>query len=211
MSEELVSIISEFGEYGLDNFLDSGLLKDLPIVGPFFSIIKLSNGIQDRIFVEKIKLFIENIEENSKWKKKFSNDDECQKISKNLVYIINSSDDDEKIKLIAHIFNNFVKGKIRKDMFLYLTNIVSKSYYPHLKLLKDIANDRFVNDGKKYDISVIYHLQSIGVFDYSSSTMNLISAGKIVKPAAIIVKISAYGEVLKTIIEEIEKKKAENI
>lgn len=206
MKNEIISIITDYGELGLDSFFDEGVIKDLPIVGTTFSIIKLSKGIQDRIFIEKLKTFIENIENNNKWKEKFSDRSECEKISKKLVYLINSSDDDEKIKLIAILFNYYVEGDIDKEMYFFISSIISKSYFPYVKMLTKISDDRFTNDGEVYDVSAISHLQSIGLFEYSGTTISQIlskSEGTI-KPAATIVRITKYGLILKEILNYIQ-------
>ncbi|MBS7528854.1 hypothetical protein KHM83_19485 [Fusibacter paucivorans] len=201
MNNDTLSIIESYGEYTLDYFLDEGILKDLPIVGPAFSAIKTGKSIQDRIFLEKIREFIDNVDENIKWREKFSDVDECYKISKKLVYIIDSTDDDEKIKLIAILFNYYVAGELDKDEFLYLSSIVSKSYYKFLKTLKSINDVRFSNDGEKYDSSVISHLYSIGLFDYSGSTKAQMKEGKVVKLGSVIYNLNEYGNILKQIIE----------
>lgn len=79
-----MSLMTEFGEFTLDYFIQDDLIKELPIVGPAFSMVKIGVNIRDRIFVEKLKSFIENIDKNQKWREKFSNIEECNKISKQL-------------------------------------------------------------------------------------------------------------------------------
>lgn len=58
--------------------------------------------------------------------------------------------DDDKLRLIGLALNHFVKGDIDRIQFFYIVNIVSKSFYPFLKVLLEIdENDiRFKNDGK---------------------------------------------------------------
>ena len=89
MKDEIISLLSNYGEVTLDCFMQDGVIKDLPIIGSIFSMVKIGADIRDRIFVEKIKSFIENIDRNQKWKEKFSNEEECNKISKQLLYIVN--------------------------------------------------------------------------------------------------------------------------
>ena len=135
MKDEIMSLMTDFGEFSLDYFLQDGLIKELPIVGPAFSMIKISANVRDRIFMEKLKSFISNIEKNPKWQKKFSDKEECNKISKQLLYIIDSCDDDNKLKLIGLAFNYLVTGEISKEEYFYTVNIISKSFYPFLKIL----------------------------------------------------------------------------
>jgi hypothetical protein len=205
MKDEIMSIITEFGEFSLDHFLRNDILKDIPIVGPVFDIIKLSQDIRDRIFVEKIKSFIENINNNQKWQEKFKDKDECKKISKQLLYIIDSTDDDNKLKLIGLAFNYFVNGEISKDEYFYLVNIISKSFYPYLKILLEIDDSdiRFKNDGTKYDYIGIAHLLSIGALDESGVTMMTFDSktNKITSPPSVIVSVNGYGKFIKELLK----------
>jgi len=65
MKDEIMSLLTDFGEFTLDMFLQDGIIKDIPIVGSGFSMVKISADIRDRIFMEKLKSFIENIEMNT--------------------------------------------------------------------------------------------------------------------------------------------------
>jgi hypothetical protein len=120
MIDEALSLFTDLGEFTLDSFLSNGLVKDLPIIGPVFDIIKLSRNMQDMIFIKKLKAFIDNIEKNEKWREKFSDEYECEEVSKKILYIINSSDDEEKLKLIGLSFNSFVNDEIGKDDYFYV-------------------------------------------------------------------------------------------
>lgn len=134
MKDERISLVEDVGEFALDSFIPDGVIKDLPIVGLAFDMVKIGKDIHDRIFVEKIKSFIEDIDANQKWKEKFSDDEECSKISKQLLYIVDSCDDDNKLRLIGMAFNYLVNGEISKNEYFYIVNIISKSFYPFLKM-----------------------------------------------------------------------------
>lgn len=200
MKDEIKSLIRDYGEFTLDYFIKDGIIKDLPIVGPAFDMVKIGKDIHERIFVEKIKSFIENIDKNPKWREKFSDDEECNKISKQLLYIVDSCDDDNKLKLIGMAFNYLVNGEISKDDYFYIVNIISKSFYPFLKVLLDIdeSDKRFANDNTKYDYMAIEHLLNIGALNYSGQTMASYNSEKgiIEAPPSVIVSMNGYGEFL---------------
>lgn len=40
MKDEIMSLLTDFGEFTLDSFLQDGMIKELPIVGSAFSIVK---------------------------------------------------------------------------------------------------------------------------------------------------------------------------
>lgn len=195
-----MDLLTEYGELTLDSFMSDGLLKDLPIFGSAFSIIKIGTTIHDRIFIAKLKSFIENIDKNQKWKEKFSDEEECNKISKQLLYIINSYDDDNKLKLIGLAFNYLVNGEINKDEYFYTVNIISNSFYPFLKILIDIdeSDSRFVNDGKKYDYFGITHLVNIGALDYDGQTAAFFNSetNQMESRPSMVVALNGYSDFL---------------
>lgn len=207
MKDEIMSLITDIGEVTLDSFMQDGFIKDLPIVGSAFSMVKISADIRDRIFMEKIKCFIENIDKNKKWQEKFSDEEECTKISKQLLYIVDSCDDDDKLKLIGMAFNYLVNEEISKDEYFYTVNIISKSFYPYLKMLLDIdeSEKRFKNDGTKYDYFAITHLLNIGALDFDGTAMTCFNSqtGKIESPSSIIVTLNGYSEFLRKLLNRL--------
>ena len=54
MKDEIMSLLTDFGEFTLDSFLKDGAIKELPIVGSAFSMVKIGADIRDRIFVENL-------------------------------------------------------------------------------------------------------------------------------------------------------------
>ena len=60
-------------------------------------MIKIGKDIHDRVFIEKLKSFMQDIDKNQEWKEKFRDVDECNKISKQLLYVVDSCDDDRQI------------------------------------------------------------------------------------------------------------------
>ena len=203
MKDEIMPILTDYGEFTLDYFLKEGPAKDIPIISTILNLVKLGLTISDRIFVEKLKKFIDNVETNNEWKDKFASNEECKKISKKLLYIINSCDEDEKLKLIGLTFNRFVNGELSKDEYFYITNIISKSFYPYLRLLTkiDVSDGRFENNGEKYDYNGVSHLLSIGLLNETGRTIVTVKyGGKAITPSNAIVSINEYGKFLKELL-----------
>lgn len=207
MKDEAISLLTDVGEFTLDTFMSDGIIKDLPIVGSVFGLVKIGKDIRDRIFVEKIKSFIECIDKNQKWQEKFSDEEECNKISKQLLYIVDSCDDDNKLRLIGMAFNYLVNGEISKTEYFYTVNIISKSFYPFLKMLLDIdeSDERFKNDGTKYDYVGITHLLNIGALDFDGQTMASFNSqtGKIESPPSVIAALNGYSDFLRGLLKKL--------
>lgn len=216
MIDESLSLFTDVGEVGIDALIKDPTLKEVPILGSVLNLIKLSLSIQDRIFINKLKSFIDNVEKNKKWKEKFSDPKECKKISKQLIYIIDSSDDEEKIEAIGMLFNHFVQGEITKEHYFYLCDIIKKSYWPILKTMYTIKENRVLNDGSQYDQEKINHLYSLNLFDYSGMTIPQFDSknNTIKKTGSIILLINTYGDIMRqftNIIAENKKKKLSTV
>lgn len=207
MKGEIRSLIEEGGEFALDSLLPDGIVRDLPIIGPAFSLIKIGKNIHDRIFIEKLKSFMQEIDKNQAWKERFCDADECSKISKQLLYVVDSCDDDDKLQLIGLAFNYYVKRKIDKIQFFYIVNMISKSFYPFLKVLLDIdeVNTTFLNDGNKYDCNAIAHLLNIGALDVAGQTMATFNSTMTLQsPPSVVVVFNGYGILIRELLKELD-------
>ena len=203
MSEEFLGLIEDFGEVALDSCLPEGVLKDLPIIGTSFSLIKICKSIRDTIFVTKLKSFIDAVDKNFKWQERFSDPEECLKMSKNLLYIIDHCDSDEKLKLIGLAFNHLVTGDISRDDYFYIAAMIKNSYYPFLKVLLLIKSceERITNDGQKYDYNAISHLLNIGALNYDGQTVATFDLqNQRGSHPAVIVVMNGYGDFLKSLL-----------
>ena len=87
-----------------------------------------------------------------------------------------------------------VNGEINKDEYFYTVNIISKSFYPFIKMLLDIdeSDKRFKNDNTKYDFVGISHLLNIRALDFDGQAMTAFSpqTGRIESPVSIIVTLN---------------------
>ena len=133
--------------------------------------------------------------------------EECNKISKQLLYIVDSCDNDNKLKLIGLAFNDLVNGKINKGEYFYTAHIITKSFYPFLKILSDIdePDRRFSNDGTKYDYFGITHLLNIGALDFDGQTAAFFNpqTTKIELPPALIVALNGYSDLLRELLSKL--------
>ncbi|MDR0501943.1 MAG: hypothetical protein LBH16_01345 [Treponema sp.] len=207
MIDEALSLLTDLGEFALDSFIGNGIIKDVPIIGPTFDIIKISKNINDMVFIGKLKVFMENVDKNEKWKDKFSDESECEKISKKILYIINSSDDEDKLKLIGFSFNLFVNGEINKDDYFFIVNIFNQSFFPYLKLLMEIDFEQFTNNGEIFNMYAIAHLLTIGALDQYSQTLGGYDESKTYIPSHKIVCINYFGKYIKNILMQMNNKK----
>ena len=71
-SPDLGDIAFELSEIGLDQFLDKGFIKELPVVGVIARIFKDSLDMRNRIFLAKVARFLFRLRDVTKSKTKRS-------------------------------------------------------------------------------------------------------------------------------------------
>ncbi|HFK5521269.1 hypothetical protein CMU85_10105 [Elizabethkingia anophelis] len=124
-------LISDVSEVILDNFLEDGLIKDIPIFGLIFKSKNLYSSIQDKLFAKKLFTFLKQLNETSNEQRlnqivKIDSDASYKlRVGEKLLYIINQAEDSEKAEYIGILFNAFLKEKIKYDEFLKTTNCIN--------------------------------------------------------------------------------------
>ena len=122
--------------------------------------------------------------------------------------MVDSCDDDDKLRLIGLIFNCFVNGDIdRTQYFLYRLILNFKIILSFLKVLLEIdeTDARFKNDGEKYDYDAIAHLLNIGALDAAGQTVATFDSktGTLQSPPSVIVAVNGYGVFIRDILKEL--------
>lgn len=56
-SDELSDLKKEYAELGIDSLLDSGILKEIPLVGTLVGLYNVVGSVRDHIFTEKFSAF----------------------------------------------------------------------------------------------------------------------------------------------------------
>ena len=132
MNTDIIAIVKDFTEIGVDILLDDGLLKDIPIVNTIHSISKICNTISDKLLFKKIhKLLIEldtlTIEERMKLFKKLEEEPKLkQKTSIYILELLDKIDDEHKTKMIFKVFKAYSDEIITYEMFYRLNKVIKE-------------------------------------------------------------------------------------
>ena len=144
-SEEIFGLSVDFSEIGLDNFLDEGLLQDIPIFGTMARAVKIGKNVGDKIFAKKVyKFFFElkNVSQKDRedFIKKINNDSKYEtRVGEQMISILNRLDDYTKASMMGRLLKSCLEGKIDYDTFLRLTFFLSKLFSPDIDLLKKMT------------------------------------------------------------------------
>lgn len=175
--DELINTGTEATDILIDYVIDIDIVKELPVVGWIFRGLKIGNSISDCIFLHKLKIFINDINTekiNGNWKEKFTDKNERKKIGQKIIFIINSINEENKIKYLARIFCDYVNGILSKEDFYLYVEIIQNIYDSLLEKIvyfdeKIIYTGFSVPDDYQ---SAFYHLQSNLFFELTSGTIN---------------------------------------
>ncbi|WP_160067553.1 hypothetical protein [Sphingobacterium bovisgrunnientis] len=61
MEKDILSIIKELGEVGIDQLIEQSIVRDIPIVSTLFSISNIINSISDKMLSLKIRAFLSEL------------------------------------------------------------------------------------------------------------------------------------------------------
>jgi len=158
-----LSIINEdMLEFGLDFFLEEGVLRDLPVIGAVTGVYKFGRSIQTAHFTKKIVNFLfelkpTTIDERNEFIKSIEEESGyLENVGEQLILIIEKTDNFYKAKLLGKLLTASIKKEITYQEFLYLGHMVNNNHLQHLRALKNTFDD-----GK-------YYIHKLSDFEISS-------------------------------------------
>lgn len=131
INSNLTDVTIDAVEAEIDNYLENGLLKDIPIVSSIVGVIKTTQNISSYLLLKKIVAFLNGIKSIDPKKRQkmitdIDNSDKYRiKVGEKLLYIIDRCNDHEKAEYIAMLFCGLVNEKINYFEFDSATHIVN--------------------------------------------------------------------------------------
>ncbi len=159
-------IAIEMADVVIDQVLEEGLLRDIPIVSLFSNFVKMGVNIQDRLFLKKILVFFGNINDvpSEKRAEMINKIDESGdyriRVGEKLLYILDSCNDHENVENVAKFFKAFITGRITYDEFLkgveVLKRINSQDLNYFLLIKSDFISIEEVSTLMEYGLFIVY-------------------------------------------------------
>lgn len=161
MGKELIHTLSKkeafeafigLGEVGLDSFLESGLAKDIPIIGALVKLSKFGLNISDYMFVKKLQNFCSQLsketeEQRGAFFEEINSKPKLQeKVNQNLLMLISASDDIDKPALLGKIFGSYLKHEITYDLFMKFSTSVNRMNSSQITILENLNSKQIPID-----------------------------------------------------------------
>ena len=164
----LVEVLAEQAEIIADGLTDNEVLRELPVFGWGLKLAKAGMNIRDRIFIAKLKAFIDEFDNSSfhikeKWKAEVSkNGERSSRIGETLFLVVEQANDLSKPSLCAVLFIAYIDGCISEEMLFRLVQVVDKCFVSDLMYFLDA--DDFpdpIGQGAEWMSEEGYHLVSL--------------------------------------------------
>ncbi|SMN11432.1 hypothetical protein SPBRAN_1704 [uncultured Candidatus Thioglobus sp.] len=97
-------------EIGVDAMLNDGLIKDIPMISTLSTIMKLPRTISDKIFYNKIDIFLQSFkdvpkEERIQFLKKLNDEPQArQKASTYIAELLETLNESYKVNIVVDVF-----------------------------------------------------------------------------------------------------------
>ncbi|MBX3723284.1 MAG: hypothetical protein KF713_15680 [Turneriella sp.] len=132
-------LLVDNSEVSLDQVLESGIIRELPIIKNLVALTKAGIGLRDYLYMKRIVRFVQNAEnitpeERDEFLKKYGSAD----FSDDLLLIIEKSDTLQKAAYIGKAFKALLKGAIELKQFKDLSHAINKANTDNLAILDEI-------------------------------------------------------------------------
>lgn len=181
-ASELVSYL----DFGIDQFLADGVMRDIPVIGSIISIFKVGKTIKDYHFTKKVMAFIseyQKIDKNEKYDKFISKIHENSKFSQSvvetIVVSIDRMDKAIKAKIYARLLVAYINDNYSYNEFIYVSSLIESLFLIDFTTIVQIVkqkskakiDDIALSFGNK-DItrSCIERIKSVGLISLTNNT-----------------------------------------
>lgn len=152
MNENFQDFLADNSEVFIDSLIENEIIKEIPILGSSLKIIRGIQGLRDRAYLNKIKLFLEKIGEiNGEQKKVIINDSKKNEKSRTkfgdaIFTTIEQSDSTVKVEYLAIAFEAYVNEEINESDLRLICHVINNTFSD--ELIDIIENEKPIGDLK---------------------------------------------------------------
>jgi len=145
---DLSNLIVDITEPLLDQLLQEGLLRDIPVVGSLVNLAKAGVDVANYLFLQKTIRFLYHLkdipeEERRRFIDQLDTDEKFKRrVGENLFLLLHRLDDMQKPELLGHIFRAFVVGNIDYVAYQKLSTAVDRIKVYSIPYLLEFYSDQ---------------------------------------------------------------------
>jgi hypothetical protein len=193
-SEKISSLGRDLFEVGLDQIVNEGVLREIPVVNSLYNLGKATVAISQGLFIKKLIKFLGELS-NVSYEKRQSflevidkNPQKKRAFEETLLLLIDRADSLEKPSILGRLLKHHILGNISYEDAMRLSDIVNRVYMSDLNYLTRFSSDL------KSNPDIAASLQSAGLLKLALS-MDFGYLGQ-PSPAGIIYELNEYGKML---------------
>ena len=193
-SEKISSLGRDLFEVGLDQIVNEGVLREIPVVNSLYNLGKATVAISQGLFIKKLIKFLGELS-NVSYEKRQSflevidkNPQKKRAFEDTLLLLIDRADSLEKPLIVGSLWQHHILGNISYEDAMRLSDIVNRVYMSDLNYLTRFSSDL------KSNPDIAASLQSAGLLKLALS-MDFGYLGQ-PSPAGIIYELNEYGKML---------------
>lgn len=153
-----LDIVTDYSELALDDFLDDGILKEIPIIKTIYSIGKIGLSIRERFFVKKLFSFLKEFHSDELpeeairvFRVRFANDKHYRsEVTEQIMIYLDSFLALEKAKILAKLLNAHIAGYYDWAHFNHLSTCLNSIHPKSFLFLHKLSQYDFkIPEGNK--------------------------------------------------------------
>ena len=116
-NESLANLLGNISETVIDSALESGTLRDIPIIGMLTGAIKAGRDIKTGLFIRKVTIFFKelsniSIQDRQKFINQFDSEEKQHEFGQTILLLLDRAEDMKKPHLIAKIISAYILGQL---------------------------------------------------------------------------------------------------
>jgi hypothetical protein len=155
-ARDLADIAATLGEVAIDDLLDDGLAKNIPIIKTARSALKAYASYRDYLLVKKLLTFLVSLESVpqdqrvSQLDQLACNEKERTRLGENLMLLLDRLDDITKPEMLANAWSAYLQKRINRDQLFDLHHAIDRVRMSDLPVLVDTYLGRTSVSGLQY-------------------------------------------------------------
>jgi hypothetical protein len=146
-SADLQTGVADLAEAGIDQLLQDGFLRDVPLLGTLLGVLRTAGGIRDLLLAKKLGRFLFALRRVSPHDREVFCDSlvtsaERRRVGEALLLLLDRLDDMEKPELLARVFRAVVRGHLDRETFRLMASAIDRLHLPHLAVLIAFYSDQ---------------------------------------------------------------------
>ncbi|MCL2587785.1 MAG: hypothetical protein FWD84_00065 [Oscillospiraceae bacterium] len=158
---EFEGVSVDFLELGVDAILKNDLLKDIPVVGLFTSILKVSYNLHERNLSKKMLVFFKTLNDGSISREKLveyqktlsKNPKKLEKELGRVMLFLNRHTEYTQSQVLAKFYQAYIAQRISWEQFCELTVANERMFPNDYAILRGINKERKIRRDTSYDDS----------------------------------------------------------